>query len=163
MKLELTERPRISDLKTFAKVKFRDACEAFDHDLAEIALALGFNPTNAERWVKKGAEYHWPGWVLYSREAIPDAVFEQVVADIRAARAQQVKRGARPTLLGAAMTFLRRAGEAVSVIALAGADHEISTGEEPDVRRAVGGAVESGRVVLEMTGGEGPAEREGVQ
>jgi hypothetical protein len=145
MKLDITERPRMSDLRAQTKQLFRRACE----DLAVTFTAIGRELDDpkgkyVQRWADEQSDHPLPVWALTSRDAVSDALFERIVADVRDLRAKQ-SRSLSATTVGLGLAFMRAAGEAIAEIASASADGAHDAHERPAMRERVSAAIGVGQ------------------
>ena len=89
MKLSITARPFSADLRDGLARRWRRALEDLEHPAAAVARALDKGVSLAERWCREDSGHPLPTWVLASVAAVPDALFERVVSDLRAMRGAQ--------------------------------------------------------------------------
>ena len=92
--------------------------------------------TVVERWAKHAV----PLWVLACPDAIPEALYNRLLAVVHAERTAR-SRGMRPTLEGAGFAGLVSAGEFIERVARLLADGKLSRDERPEARRVAAAAI----------------------
>jgi hypothetical protein len=133
-----------SDLQTLVRRTFVRACEDLSVSYTGIANKLGLgSSTVVERW----ARLTLPAWVLGDPDAIPDPLYNRIVAVIEAERVSR-GRGLRPSCEGAAFAALVKGGEATSVLARLLADSTLSMAERPEAREIMHALVAKCEAVL---------------
>lgn len=111
----------------------RRACEDHDVSARAIAAGLALGDTLVLRWWH---DHNAPLYALAHRASIPDSLFERVVSDLRALRAEQ---GTAPstTAEAACAALVARAGELLGPVGLALADGRVSADERSTIHREV--------------------------
>lgn len=134
MKPTLTPRPLLRELAALCARRLRRACEDTGVSLAALAHALDRSPTVAERWASEADDtHHLPVYVLAHRQAFPDALFERLVADLRALREAQVSETSQ-TSEAAAAALVSRTGDLLAELGRSLSDGRISASEAHTLR-----------------------------
>jgi hypothetical protein len=141
-----TEHPDSRNvLQTLVRRTFVRACEDLGVKYTAIASALELGSSSiVERWTKLAP---LPVWVLANPEAIPEPLFNRIIAVVEA---QRTVRGAglRPTCEGAAFGVLSTAGETVSELSRLLADFKLSADERPAARVVAHKLIAKGEALL---------------
>lgn len=161
MKLALTARPLRSDLKAACKRLWRRALEDIGVSSASVADQLDVAHGIAERWAHEDTDHPLPVYALASRRAVPESLYQRVLADLDALRAQQGD-GLHSTVEGAAAMLVARAGATLDEIGRALADGRVTSVERPGMRRVVAALRSQCDSLLRLLG-EDEERRRGVQ
>lgn len=159
MKLALTARPLRSELKSTVKRLWRRALEDLGVSSASIADNLDVAHGIAERWARDDCDHPLPVYALASRRAVPEPVYQRLLADLDALRAQQGD-GLHATIEGAAAMLVARAGATLDEIGRALADGRVTSVERPGMRRVVAALRSQCDSLLRLLGDE--ADRRSV-
>jgi hypothetical protein len=130
----ITDTAQPVSIQSRAKEIFREACRALGIGHERIAAAIHRHRTKVDRWANPDHDESVPVWPLLVPEAIPDAVFERIIADVRAERRE---RGTNVRAEGVAAVLLARLGSAVTEIANAMADGRITSIEAAGVVKRI--------------------------
>lgn len=86
----MTSSPTVPEVQVLVARLVRRAMEDLGVSAQSLANKLHRASTIVDRWLSESDEHrHVPLWVLANREAVSDALFERVVADLRAERVRQ--------------------------------------------------------------------------
>jgi hypothetical protein len=159
MKLSLTPRPLVADLKRAVTRTWRRSLEDLEVSSASIAEAVDLNPTTAERWSKESVDHPLPVWVLAARHAVPDPLWRVVRDTIEDLRGQQGT-ALTGSVEAAAAALVVVVGEVLTELGRELAQGGVRRDERPRMRRAVVALRERCEVALRALDAADAAERE---
>lgn len=130
----ITVRLPRGQLKAETKRLMRRALDDLRVTCRRVAGGHEVTPLVVQRWLLDDAEYHWPVWSLADPAAVPERLFERVVADLRTLRAAQA--AVAPVACAAATTtWFARVGDAIGALARASGGGWRSPEEKAAARR----------------------------
>lgn len=157
MRLVTTARATTASLQTSTARLLRRLSEDLGVSLSSIAEALDRSRALGPRWVAEESQHPAPLYLLAARHAVPDPMFDALVAGLRSLRDQQPGGAVAVPAEVSAAVMVGRMGDALAVAGRALADGRISPEERRDLRRAVAAVRSACDRLSESLGAEGRA------